>query len=399
MNIYLSGIRYGIIVGILFMLTMISCSDNSSPISDTPAEPVHRTVLVYMIASNNLHSDFDPTEDYDHLDLQEMREAASTGALNGGRLLVYHVTQKTPARLLEIDNNGNETVLCTYPSGTVSVSSEQMTRVLDDVARLAPASDYGLVLWSHGSGWLEDGIETAGSQTLRSFGLDGPTAKMNVSTLANILNGRDLSFIYFDCCYMATIEVMYELKDCAPFIIGSASELPVYGMDYTLNLPCLFSPGKPNLEQAVRNTYNFYNMQSGLWRTCTISLIDTSRLEDLASAARTVFLQTDFPYALCGIPQQYAKGTSYYFDFADYINMLPVSDDEAITDLNNAINEAVVSRYATPYLWPGDIFNQLQIKTHCGLSSYIILSENDIDKKSYRNLRWYTDVVSAMTER
>ncbi len=387
-----------LLISIFILFSLVACSNSKDePQPPRPEQPVHRTILVYMVATNNLHSEYNSECDYDHLDIEEIRKAAANGGLNGGRLLVYHVYGDEAPRLIEIKKDGTETVLQTYPAGTISVSSEQMSNVLEDVKVFAPAEEYGIVLWSHGSGWLEDGIESAAQDKLRSFGLDGRSAKMNVSTLAQVLEGRNLAFIYFDCCYMGTVEVMYELKNCAPYIVASASELPVYGMDYTLNVPCFFKKGQADLKSAIKNTFDSYDSREGVWRTCTIALIETSGLDALAQAARDVYSTVDFPHTINGTPQRYAKNTRYYYDFADYLSRIPASE-ESLTALNNALNHVVTAKYATPYIWPGD-YNSVRIDSYCGLSGFIVNNKSDIETKNYRNLRWYRDVVSTLVER
>ncbi len=373
-------------------MSLWSCSSNH----DSPTEPTHRTVLVYMVATNNLHSgnQGDEDEDYDHLDLAEMQEAAAAGGLQGGRLLVYHAITGSDAQLLEITDKGAINTLHTFTDDNPSVSSARMSDAIDKAKSFAPALDYGIVLWSHGSGWLEDGLEPAGQK--RSFGLQGTAATMNTTTLARVLEGQGFSFIYFDCCLMGSVEVVYELRHCAPYIVASASELPVYGMDYTLNVPCFFRHGEADLQTAARNTFNSYNNRSNqMMRTCTISVTETAKLNDLASAMREVFASVDFPATLSGTPQKFIASSSYYYDLGDYLDRLP-ADQAAVEKAKNALSNAVITAYNTDYLWQGT-WQQVRINKHCGLSTFIINHEADITRKNYFDLRWYADVVQAMT--
>lgn len=372
-------------------MAVCSCSSH-----DSPDEPVHRTVLVYMVATNNLHSDRvgNEDEDYDHLDLAEMQEAAAAGGLLGGRLLIYHAVNGSDARLLEITDKGALKTLYTFTDGNSSVSSARMADAIDKAKKYAPALDYGIVLWSHGSGWLEDGLEPAGEK--RSFGLQGVAGTMNTSTLARVLEGQGFSFIYFDCCLMGCIEVVYELRRCAPYIVGSASELPVYGMDYTLNIPCFFRHGEADLQTAARNTFDSYNNRSDqMMRTCTISVIETAKLDALADAMRQVFASVDFPATLSGTPQKYIASSSYYYDLGDYLDKLP-ADPGAVDKAKTTLAQAVTAAHATDYLWRGT-WQQVRINKHCGLSTFIVNQEADITRKNYFDLQWYADVVYAMT--
>ncbi len=379
------------------LLPLVACSsagNDEPPLIIDPVDPVHRTVLVYMVAKNNLHSDIYPEEDYDHLDIKEMQQAAAAGGLNGGRLIVYHSSGNEAPKLIEITPDGSQEILRTYPASSVSVSASQMEQVLDDTQLLAPASDYGIVLWSHGSGWLEDGIEQL--PLTRSFGLEGSSSTMNISVMADVLRNRDLSFIYFDCCFMASIEVFYELRECAPYIVASASELPVYGMDYAANIPCFLTSGEPDLKQAVKNTFDSYDRREGEWRTCTISLVETSTLDNVAAAARNLYSDISIPYNITSVPQRFLRGTNYYYDLSDYVNKIEKVDASKADALSDAVDNAVICKYNTPSLWPGTQFDEVKINTHCGMSTYIVRSAGDADKKGYRNLKWYKDVVSVM---
>ena len=46
--------------------------------------------------------------------------------------------------------------------------------------------------------------------------------KMNISTLADILSkGPRFDYIYFDCCYMSSIETAYELRTVTDIIVDN----------------------------------------------------------------------------------------------------------------------------------------------------------------------------------
>ena len=75
---------------------------------------------------------------------------------------------------------------------------------------------------------------------------------MNVTTLARVLEDENFSFIYFDCCFMMSVETLYEMRNTAPVIAGSVTELPVDGMPYHLNLSSFFRQGSADLIQAAK---------------------------------------------------------------------------------------------------------------------------------------------------
>lgn len=364
---------------------LTACHDEPDP---APVPTVDRTVLVYMVASNNLGAGR-----YDLSDISEMQKAAQAGDITDGRLLVYHVPSSGDPVLKEVTASGVDTLVM-YDSETLSVSSKRMRAVFDDMQRLAPARDYGLVLWSHGSGWLQDGIDdeldNAGDKVAPlAFGQD-KGQKMNLTTLARTLEGQNFSFVYFDCCYMGSVEVAYELRHATPLIVGSPSELPVNGMPYDRNVRCFFAP-EVDLLTAARNTFDYYDNEFGSGRTCTISVINTAALDGLAAAVRDIYSSASAPWPAGYKPQRYmTEARCYHFDLAHYMEAL-AADEARLAEFSKAMSKAVLFEAATPYLW-----NRLEIKSHCGLSTYIFENEAQSRIKGYNTTSWFSDVASVL---
>jgi hypothetical protein len=193
-----------LILKILFLTIPVMIFTGCSGDDDSPAPECPRAVLVYMVANNSLGA-----AHYDTDDLNEMAIAAKQGDFGDSRLFVYHHARNSAPVLKEITAYG-ERIVATYDNSASSVSSARMSRVVDDFRRYAPASRYGIILWSHGSGWIENGLEQSVRSNARSademaplsFGDDGGRY-MNVTTLAATLRGKGFDYIYFDCCYMA----------------------------------------------------------------------------------------------------------------------------------------------------------------------------------------------------
>ena len=138
----------------------MACSNEQE---NVPEEADNRTILVYMAAQNGLDW---AAED----DLTEMREGMKQVAA-GNHLVVYYDSNDGLPSLFHLykDRAGNvrEEVLYEYPGqDAASVTVERMSDVFTRAFGAFPAESYGLVLWSHGDGWLP-------ATTTRSFGLDG----------------------------------------------------------------------------------------------------------------------------------------------------------------------------------------------------------------------------------
>ncbi|MDE6483820.1 MAG: hypothetical protein K2L14_00270 [Duncaniella sp.] len=352
------------------------------PVPTVPAESVHRSVLVYMVADNSLGS-----WNNDQADLREMRTAAKAGDLNGGRLIVYHNRPGTDSGkaplLLEVTATGID-ILKTYPDdpGIYSVDPDRMREVITDMKSYAPADDYGLVLWSHASGWMETSMA-------RSFGEDRRQT-MKISSLASALRDSEFSFIYFDCCSMASVEVMWELRHAAPVIVASGIELPADGMPYQLTMPYLFAPGKADMVGAASTTFNFYDSITGSSRTCAMTVVDTEALQALAEASADIFSGvTEFAPGLSSVQPYFRSAVrTYMYDFEDYVERLD-PDPAQLEAWRAALSDAVIYKASTPAL-----FNIVDLDRYCGLGSYVILDPREIAAFNYNEREWYRDVVS-----
>lgn len=363
---------------------------------DGPDQPVakdSRTVLVYIVATNNLGS-----SGFDTDDIAEMKQAIHAGDLRNGRWLVYRAPADGSAPTLTEFTAGGDKILKTYSTDVSSVSASRMSDVIDDMKSMATSDKYGLVLWSHGSGWQQDGIdESAGSGADRqlplSFGSDFGK-KMNVTTLAGVLDGRGIDYVYFDCCYMSTVEVAYELRHAVKYIVGSPSELPTAGTRYDLNMRYMIDGSESALITAATNTFNHYNSQTAAAdRTCTMGVIRTDRLDELAAATAAVYDLTPLPHPGANVTNyrsRYSRqGKS--IDFGEYVSALASAqgiDAAIVSRFDKALAAAVLYKAATPKIW-----DEYPVYSTSGLATYVFNNPDDFDVSGYPELQWAADVV------
>jgi hypothetical protein len=196
-----------VILSFITILFLYSCEKDNS---ETPSLPA-RTVIVYMIADNNL-------DNFAVNDINEMEQGWNS-KLNGNLIVyvdraqgagvahpvVYKITHDTTSNVVSPVVN----VYAEQNSADASI----MHQILSDIITDCPAENYGLILWSHGTGWLPAGATTDNQSKQieqRSFGRDNDS-EMNIFELKVALP-RHFDFIIFDACYMGTIEVIYELE-------------------------------------------------------------------------------------------------------------------------------------------------------------------------------------------
>ena len=364
MNKLLSGL-----FTVLFLTLICACGSDGK--SDVPDVPTERTVLVYMVANNNLNY-------FATLDLDEMKEAAGSLPENV-RWLVYYAPQNAAPVLQELKKNGMWKTLKTYPVTGSSVSLSRITEVLADSRSAAPAIKNGIILWSHASGWLQNGMSEPGLSTM-SFGDDGGRY-CNITTLRAALEQNKFEFIYADCCNFSSVEIAYELRDCADRFASSATRMPAEGMPYNLTLSHI---AKGDIVLAAKTTIDFYRKKGGDNPFCTLSVINLTMMEELAMETKKAYTASTYPEGYQPAPQDMEK--CYFFDLRHFIEALA---PENISEWNDVFNKAVIYSDNLPYLAETDRL----LAAHSGLTTYILNSSNHSTDKGYHQLEWYTDVA------
>ncbi len=374
----------------LFAGCSSSSGDDEPPVApvDTVDEPEGLMVLVYMVACNDLGQRGFDSDDIGEMSLG-MQQLSSDAV--PARLLVYHHPYNGTPALKEVTRDGEVATLKTYDAEEPSVSIARMRRVLADADALAGMPHMGLVLWSHGTGWLEESsaYDDPDARPL-SFGYQQGSGRMKVPSLAQALEGYAFDFIYFDCCLMGTVEVAYELRNSAQSITAICTELPLEGMPYDRNIPEFFS-GKSNADvAAARKTYDYYCSDEASQNSIAIGVYDTSKLDALASATRDVMATGALPAASYqGVPyfRKTVVATGAY-DMGDYIGSLSIAP-ELSTLWNDAYNAVVKYCAATPRSYG------LDMSRFTGMGC--VMFSNVVDRRlsyGYRNLAWWRDVVS-----
>jgi hypothetical protein len=124
-----------------------------------------------------------------------------------------------------------------------------------------------------------------GQLKTRSFG-DDNSKSMDVQQLKSALPAN-LDFLIFDACSMASVEVLYELRNVAPYILASPTEVLSVGMPYHQIGRLLYTPDvKTGLTETAKAYVEYYRQKSGLEQSATFSVIDTKQLPLLAQETK-----------------------------------------------------------------------------------------------------------------
>lgn len=370
----------------ILLLTVVVCLASCSDDEPKPEQNAKRTILVYMIATNSLGNN-----NRDQQDLAEMDQAVTNGALNGCRLLVYRVANDgQDPTLFEIKlKNGkveHKTLLTYGNANGVSVTPERMRQVVFDMKGEAPANEYGLILWSHGTGWARS-ITTKDSSPLKDFGEDNGST-MSLTELAAGVPTGVFEWIYADVCYMACVEVAYELRHHCHYFVGYTTEIPAQGMPYDQTLP-LLCKDQADLAASCRATYNYYDAMTGQTRTFSGAVVDCSQMDALADVCHRIQQQGIELKSTSGIQSYNINSSRFFFDFLQYYQA--ICPEEMQAELLNIYNKVVIDKMATP-----TIFNRILIDQEhfSGLSTYIKGTSPGVNENYYWNLAWAKDVVS-----
>ncbi|OGS07539.1 MAG: hypothetical protein A2270_09750 [Elusimicrobia bacterium RIFOXYA12_FULL_51_18] len=165
---------------------------------------------------------------------------------------------------------------------TENVDMGDYKRVVDFVAWAKtnyPAKRYMLIIWNHGSGWMDP----KGSPKGISF--DDETGNyIRTPQIGLILKeAGKVDILAFDACLMQMGEVAYEVKDNAEVVVGSEETVP--GMGYPYNLFLGAMARKPNLtteETGAVMVESFKKFYDAVKRGAQLSAIRTSKLDGLA---------------------------------------------------------------------------------------------------------------------
>lgn len=386
--------KYPILLFILLILLLpVSCNKNNEGLSPEPSIYSQRTVIAYMVADNNL---------YDNAleDLNEMKAGWNPAF---GRLVVYvdypnYAPKPNPHLMLigrDKTNKGSSTIVKEYAEQN-SASADVLRQVILDCTELYPSESYGLVLWSHGTGWLppnalnaQAGLFSSQAAALehqrlvKTYAADNGQ-EMGITDLASALPFK-FDFILFDACFMGGVEVAYELRDKADYLIASAAEILVTGFPYETAVPTFYEMDA-DYSNTAQVYFNHYNSLTVPYRSATIAVIKTAELEDLAQATKSIFARSDTNMSSLnrGSLQMYDSYTrTLFFDFEDFVQAL--AQNENLNEFETQLNKTVIFKANT-----NNFLGKYDITKHCGLSTYI--PYNTTLNTAYKNLAWYDAV-------
>ncbi|GHT51153.1 clostripain [Bacteroidia bacterium] len=360
-----------------FCLAFSACEDED----DIAVEQV---LLVYLGGDNNLSWEADAKR------IAIMR--GWNGEVNTRILIYQDPSNATPTLQEVIRQNGENTTrtIATYDEEN-SASAGVFARVVADVKRrYRPTVSYGLLVFSHGTGWLPQSTYTQPrSSSLRTLVVDH-SDEMDIIDMAATIPDGTFEYIIFEACLMANIEVAYEFRNKTNYILASSAEIlsPGFTGIYSASINHLWA-GYNGLKSFAEDAFSHWNNQAGQLHSATFSIIKTAELQPLATFIKE---NADTTKTVDISAIQHFDRHSYhlFFDFEDYYSRLLDSDNQR-EELTHLIDNAVVWAMATETFMPereedGQI--GFSVDKHSGMTSYIPQASFPFLNEEYKKLHW-----------
>ncbi len=365
----------------VFCLCLIftACVDDNNECRSFP----RRTIVFYMAGDNNLTNEISGKSE----------QLKATLVPVDCRLLVFQDTRESTPQLLEIARgyNGQNTlnIIRDYDECNTADASV-FGKILQEVVTLYPSESYGLVFFSHASGWMPE--KTYAKPGLRSVGIDGDS-EMELPAFAGALPDNTFDFIVFETCHMAGIEVVWELKDKTSFVIASSAEIvsPGFAPVYSQALPCLFEQ-EPNLKRFVEIIAEDYRTRQGDYGSLTLSLIDTKKLDKITASIKECALPLPIDRSLQSFDR---NGKDLFFDFYDAFSQSMASGQAA--NLQIVMEQCVVYKISSEHFMLSS--GGFDIVSHSGLTTYVPQGQYPKLNEAYKKLKWYKEVLIYNTRK
>ena len=327
-----------------------------------------------------------------------------------GKAVLEPETDSYIIRLYKFKKNVVADTLKRIEGVKVLTQPEVMSETLQYVKDNFRTDHYGMVFSSHATGWLPEDyytnpIEQSPQQTTITW--QAPPRRLSIPN-GNLIEsiGREealiddqrvifeldikefarsipmhLDYLLFDACFMAGVEVAYELRNLCDKIAFAPTEVISGGFDYKTMASHLLED-----ELDIYNVcLDFYNKYKGDSYGVTVTLVNCEKLEGLASVCKDLFSKYRDSMASINpsLVQSYFRDQKrhWFYDLEDILDKAGISSTEK-NNLEQALNNCIIYKAATPK------FITIKINTYSGFSMYLPCNGSDNLDDYYKTLAW-----------
>lgn len=414
--------KFAILLSLL--LAAVSCVDTGVPTPEPSQKAYSRVMILYSAGYNNISY-------YLKDDIKDMIKSGENGYVppvgsNRAFIMVTHSTFSTRATLgglgpatspyviqVSRDRLGNAVLdtLLTLPTTALLTDKDVMRTTLNFIHERFQSNSYGMVMSSHGTGWLPEGYYANGRGSyvplaeeggkdpwpdgtpVKSFGQEvfkndagaNESLEMDIMDLAEGIPFK-MDYILMDACLMGGIETAYQLRGCTRLLGFSQAEVAADGFMYeTVTKRLLMdTPGSP--VDVCRDYYERCAASATLTlRSATISLVDLDQLEPLADVCRDLFEKYRTQLSKLNLYQvqgffRYDK--HWFFDLEDILVQAGMTDGDHAR-LTAALDACMVYKAATER-----VLDDFDVRSFCGLSMYLPCAGEQYLDWYYAKLAW-----------
>ncbi len=240
----------------LFMSCQLDPAGTSPEIVTTPvnSKKDRWTILIYMSADNDLESE--AMEDILEMEMSNVNTKyvnvlflldrhpgydITSGNWTGTRLYKLKCGRKSNSKdIISTEISCDRLGLKVGTETELDMSSGYiLSNAISFMLSEFKSDYYGLIMWGHGTGWRN--TEKNSSEQNKAFAFDSTSGTyMSLNQMSSAImdgcNGRKLDVIGFDTCFGGELEILYQLRNCGSFGIGTPGLLHSNGWNYKLLL-------------------------------------------------------------------------------------------------------------------------------------------------------------------
>ena len=406
-------IRNIYIAALMVVSVLLTGCDPDEP--NGPKE-VKQMTLVYAINNNNLSADLVANE-------SQMLEAMGNVDPDVYKLLVYKYTGDGPGLYEVTKESGRRTfsLLRRYDKSELSIDPKRVSEVLSDALEEYPGVESNLFFWGHGNGCVNpnkysntvisnlaqadgNGIQQS-VEIPELYGFGGEyvdetkrkTDYVDLDLLAAAIPDGMFDMIWFDCCYMSSIEVAYQFRNKCNTFVAYPTEIMAEGLPYNLVIPKI-AGATPDRCAAAKALYDYYTGKQSP-EPVTVAVMDMGKIADVATAAGEIFSLGSVRPSVTDM-QNYSRFYSTpYYDFGQYLreyaeaNVSVAGEDKveaSVKALSDALSGFIIYSAASDGDFNYPVAKPILKENFSGISIHPYMGVNSARENFYRKLDWYS---------